>query len=90
MRIFIIFMSLMAFNANANSHIRTQNIDDISNLIVQPYFGKCNARQKDVLENKLHSLICKREIPVQEAQDILYNDWKSGYTRFIDEKGCDK
>jgi hypothetical protein len=59
-----------------------------SNLIVQPYFGACNAHDKDKLENRLHRLICERVVTPEYAQDILYNNWESGYIKFIDPEGC--
>ena len=59
-----------------------------SNLMIQPYFGKCNAHQKDSLENRLHRLMCDRKITVPDAQDYLYNHWEDGYKKFINSKGC--
>lgn len=64
--------------------------NDISNLMIQPYFGKCNAHQKDHLENKLHQLICDGVISVETAQDEIYTDWKDAYAKYIDPSGCDK
>lgn len=62
--------------------------NDINNLKLQSYFGKCNAHHKDVLEVRIHSLICKQKITVTVAQDILYNQWEKGYKAYIDPKGC--
>ena len=62
--------------------------NDISNLKLQDYNGSCNAHDKDKLEVRLHSLICNKKISVQEAQNYLYNDWESGYTKYINTKGC--
>jgi hypothetical protein len=62
--------------------------NDISNLKLQSYFGNCNARHKDVLEVRIHSLICKQKMKVSVAQDILYNHWEKGYEAYIDPKGC--
>lgn len=62
--------------------------NDISNLKLQSYFGKCNAHHKDVLEVRIHSMVCKQKMTVQKAQDYLYNNWETGYTLFIDKNGC--
>lgn len=62
--------------------------NDISNLKLQSYFGKCNAHHKDILEVRIHSLICKGILTVPKAQDYLYNNWQLGYTTFIDKNGC--
>ena len=63
--------------------------NDISNLIVKPYFGECNMTQKDVLENKIHKLICNDLITVDIAQDYLFNDWETAYKLYVDKAGCD-
>ena len=60
----------------------------IHNLIIQPYFGSCNAHDKDKLEVRLHSLICKNKINVSAAQDFLYNNWQDAYKMYINPKGC--
>ena len=62
--------------------------NDITNLKLQSYSGSCNAHDKDKLEAKFHSLICKGKIKVTEAQDILYNSWEDGYKKYIDPNGC--
>ena len=64
--------------------------NDPENLIVAPYFGGCNMAQKDVLENKLHKLICSNQISVEQAQDYLYNHWQDAYQSYINSKGCSK
>ena len=62
--------------------------NDISNLKLQSYLGKCNAHHKDILEVRIHSLICKGILTIPKAQDYLYNRWEIGYTTFIDKNGC--
>lgn len=62
--------------------------NDISNLKLQSYLGECNAHHKDVLEVRIHSLVCKGKMTVAKAQDYLYNNWETGYTLFIDKAGC--
>ncbi|MGZ5029024.1 MAG: hypothetical protein ACXWAT_00985 [Methylobacter sp.] len=63
--------------------------NDISNLMIQPYFGKCNAHMKDHLENKLHALVCANVITIQEAQTVIYDDWRAAYSKYIDPSGCE-
>jgi hypothetical protein len=62
--------------------------NDIKNLWPQPYDNSCNAHQKDALENKLHRLICKGTITMQDAQTAISVDWIAAYTKYIDPKGC--
>lgn len=49
-----------------------------------------NAHVKDQLENKLHELICSGQIPVQQAQQEIAQDWIAAYQKYIgplNEKG---
>ena len=62
--------------------------NDISNLMIQPYDGQCNAHQKDVLENRLHKLSCAKQIALVDAQKQIYNDWESAYKHYVNQKGC--
>lgn len=62
--------------------------NDISNLIVKPYFGVCNMAQKDILENKLHKLVCSSMLSVQQAQEYLYSDWPTAYKTYVNSAGC--
>lgn len=64
--------------------------NDISNLTLQSYGGKCNAHDKDKLEVRLHALICNQKIQVSDAQDYLYNHWQDGYKQFINPLGCEQ
>src|ERR1700730_16236363 len=44
----------------------------LANLWPQPYAGTAwNAHTKDVLENKLHKLVCAGTLTLQEAQDEI-------------------
>ena len=60
----------------------------IKNLFPMPYSGSCNARQKDALENKLHFLVCKGTITLQQAQSVIRGDWRPAYKKYINAKGC--
>ncbi len=62
--------------------------NDISNLMIQPYDGQCNAHQKDALENRLHKLSCAKQIALADAQKQIYNDWESAYKLYVNPKGC--
>lgn len=59
-----------------------------SNLMLQPYFGQCNAHHKDKLEIRLHHMACSGLITINKAQDDIYYDWIGAYERYIDPKGC--
>ena len=62
----------------------------IKNLMPMRYsYGTCNAKHKDRLENKLHKLMCARVITIEQAQDEQRNDWRIGYTTYVDARGCE-
>jgi len=61
-----------------------------SNLMLQPYFGKCNAYDKDKLEIRLHYMVCGKKLSVQQAQTEIYDNWIAAYSRYVDPKGCNK
>ena len=62
--------------------------NDQSNLMIQPYFGPCNAHHKDHLENALHKLVCAGAIGPGAAQELIYNNWRNGYKQLVDPQGC--
>jgi cytochrome c-type biogenesis protein CcmH/NrfF len=62
--------------------------NDIKNLWPESYFGACNAHQKDLLENKLHKMVCSNQISITDAQNQISHDWIGGYTKYVDQKGC--
>jgi hypothetical protein len=62
--------------------------DDIKNIWPQPraIAGPArfwNAHRKDVLENKLHRLVCSGRLSLAEAQGAIAADWISTYNRFV-------
>jgi len=57
--------------------------DDERNLWPQPKFGARTAGQKDVLENKLHRMVCSGELTLGAAQEAIRADWWSAYQRFV-------
>ena len=61
--------------------------NDIKNLWPQSYTTQpLNARRKDVLENKLHDMICSKQITIQEAQKAISTDWVKAYNTYIPNK----
>ena len=62
-------------------------VNDIKNLWPQSYTTlPWNAHKKDVLENKLHKMICDGSITMQQAQQEISSDWVAAYTKYIGAK----
>lgn len=60
--------------------------DDVRNLWPQAYgTSPWNAVRKDRLENRLHKEMCAGNITLQEARDMLVNDWRIAYRRYYGE-----
>lgn len=57
--------------------------DDPNNLWLEPYAGPLNARVKDRLENKLHSLVCSGQLSLSDAQRAIGTDWVAAYRKFV-------
>lgn len=57
--------------------------NSISNLWPEPYAGRWGARAKDVLENKLHELVCDGTMSLKHAQRIEATNWVSAYRKLI-------
>ncbi|MDE1177380.1 MAG: zf-HC2 domain-containing protein [Edaphobacter sp.] len=56
----------------------------IRNLWPEPYERTIwNARVKDALEDRLHMLVCKREIELSDAQHAIATDWIGAYKNFF-------
>src|SRR5436190_7439047 len=55
----------------------------ITNLWPEPYAGRWGARTKDVLENKLHDLVCSGELSLAFAQHIEATNWVLAYKRYV-------
>jgi hypothetical protein len=47
---------------------------DIHNLWPEPIDS---ARQKDKVENELHSLVCNGQVPLTQAQEAIARNWKT-------------
>ena len=59
---------------------------DPKNLFPQHWTIANGAKTKDKLETKLHSLVCKRLIPLKEAQLALSKNWIESYKKYISMK----
>ena len=55
----------------------------ITNLWPEPYAGVWGARTKDVLENRLHALVCSGALRLRHAQRIEAADWVTAYRRYV-------
>jgi hypothetical protein len=55
----------------------------IRNLWPEPYAGKWGARTKDVLENRLHELVCDGRLTLRSAQRQEARDWVAAYRRYV-------
>lgn len=60
--------------------------DEVKNLWPQAYgTSPWNAVLKDKLENRLNKEMCAGRITLQEARDMLVNDWRKAYIKYYDE-----
>lgn len=59
--------------------------NSIRNLWPESYITQpLNAHVKDKLENKLHELICSGQLPVQQAQQEIAQDWIAAYQKYVE------
>jgi hypothetical protein len=56
--------------------------NSIRNLWPEPYAGRWGARTKDVLENRLHELVCAGRLRLRSAQRIEARNWVAAYRRY--------
>ena len=60
--------------------------DEVKNLWPQAYgTSPWNAVLKDKLENRLNKEMCAGRITLQEARDMLVNDWRKAYIKYYGE-----
>lgn len=58
--------------------------EDIRNLWPQPYSARIwNAYAKDQLEERLHRMVCNRELDLAEAQQDIARDWIAAYKKYF-------
>jgi hypothetical protein len=43
------------------------------------------ARQKDKIEDRLHVLVCDGTLTLEQAQELIANDWTAAYRKYIGE-----
>ena len=55
----------------------------IANLWPEPYRGRWGAHTKDLLENRLHDLVCAGRIALAHAQRIEAGNWVAAYRRYV-------
>jgi hypothetical protein len=55
----------------------------LRNLWPEPYAGRWGARTKDVLENRLHDLVCSRQLSLRSAQHQEATNWAAAYRRYV-------
>ncbi|MGZ4426864.1 MAG: hypothetical protein ACXVEU_08320 [Nocardioidaceae bacterium] len=55
----------------------------ITNLWPEPYAGRWGARTKDVLENRLHDLVCSGSLDLRYAQRIEAANWVAAYKKYV-------
>lgn len=59
------------------------NPTDPRNLWPEPYAGSTGARVKDLVENKLHDLVCSGAISLSTAQNAIASNWFSAYNQYV-------
>lgn len=58
--------------------------NDVKNLWPQSYTTTpFNAFKKDVLENRLHDLVCSDKITLDDAKSAIVNDWVRAYHDYV-------
>jgi hypothetical protein len=57
----------------------------ILNLWPEPYAGRWGARTKDVLEDRMHALVCSGQMSLAAAQHQEATDWVTAYRRYVGE-----
>ncbi len=56
---------------------------DPKNLWPEPWAGGVGARKKDVLELKMHLMVCAHQISLRAAQGIFASNWYKGYLTYV-------
>lgn len=56
---------------------------DSLNLWPQPRASEWSAQKKDILELKIHKLLCIGGISLHEARKIFTENWISGYKKYV-------
>jgi hypothetical protein len=56
---------------------------NLANLALQPWDGEHGAERKDALEIRMHSLVCRGEVPLNEAQVCIAEDWEACAAQYM-------
>jgi hypothetical protein len=57
---------------------------DLTNLELQPWAGEHGARRKDALELRLHNLVCRDGVSLNEAQACIAEDWYTCASKYLE------
>jgi hypothetical protein len=58
---------------------------DPANLWPEAYASNSGARTKDRVENRLHALVCRHQVPLRAAQRAIATDWVRAYRRYVEQ-----
>jgi hypothetical protein len=58
--------------------------DDIRNLWPQPHRAAWNADAKDILEERLHQMVCSHQLDLSVAQQAIATDWIAAYKKYVE------
>jgi len=53
------------------------------NLFPEPRNIKFGAYFKDQLENRMHQLVCSKQLSLQVAQKVFLVNWEKGYAKYV-------
>ncbi len=58
--------------------------DNIRNLWPEPYQAAMwNARTKDILEERLHEMVCSHQLDLSAAQEAIASNWIAAYRKYV-------
>jgi hypothetical protein len=57
--------------------------DDVANLWPQPHGSRWNSYVKDQLEDHLHHMVCRGELPLSAAQHEIAANWIAAYKKYF-------
>src|SRR3954469_16898888 len=57
--------------------------NSIRNLFAEAALPKPGFHQKDMLENKLHALVCSGDLKIRAAQKAIASNWLPAYQRYV-------
>jgi hypothetical protein len=57
--------------------------NDPENLWAQPGTGQWTYHHKDQLEVRLHAMVCRGELTLHEARDLIRTDWPAAYRKYV-------